>query len=70
MKCVITGKIAHYRDPTTGEPYYDLAAYKELIRRREEMKRIYNMKIEEKNTKTTGFGFTASNNNALPLIPS
>lgn len=32
--CVITGRAARYRDPTTGLPYADLAAYKELQRRR------------------------------------
>ena len=31
--CVITGKIAKYRDPKTGKGYHDLAAFKELRRR-------------------------------------
>lgn len=31
--CVITGKPARYRDPRTGHPYFDLAAFKELRRR-------------------------------------
>jgi hypothetical protein len=26
--CTITGKTARYRDPLTGEPYHDLAAFK------------------------------------------
>mmetsp|Transcript_578 Transcript_578/g.1395 ORF Transcript_578/g.1395 Transcript_578/m.1395 type:complete len:149 (+) Transcript_578:129-575(+) len=28
VKCAITGKPAKYRDPLTGLPYYDLAAFK------------------------------------------
>ena len=28
--CVITGKPARYRDPNTGQPYHDLAAFKQL----------------------------------------
>lgn len=32
-KCVITGKVARYRDPKTMMGYYDLAAFKELRRR-------------------------------------
>ena len=32
-KCVITGKIARYRDPKTMMGYYDIDAYKELRRR-------------------------------------
>lgn len=55
LKCVITGKVAHYRDPVTGEPYYDLAAYKELVRRREEMKKIVSLPLS---------------NTGLPLVPS
>ena len=31
--CVVTGKPARYRDPRTGHPYHDLAAFKELRRR-------------------------------------
>lgn len=34
--CVITGKPAKYRDPLTGQPYVDAAAFKELRRRRRE----------------------------------
>ena len=32
-KCVITGKIARYRDPETNRGYYDVEAFKELRRR-------------------------------------
>jgi len=32
-ECIITGKKARYRDPLTGESYYDLKAYRELRRR-------------------------------------
>ena len=32
--CVITGKPAKYRDPLTGQPYANAAAFKELRRRR------------------------------------
>lgn len=33
LTCAITGKIAKYRDPKTGEAYFDAAAFKELRRR-------------------------------------
>ena len=33
IKCVITGRPARYRDPRTGLPYYDSAAFKEIRRR-------------------------------------
>lgn len=33
--CAISGKPARYRDPKTGMPYHDLAAFKELRRRHE-----------------------------------
>mmetsp|Transcript_26737 Transcript_26737/g.35127 ORF Transcript_26737/g.35127 Transcript_26737/m.35127 type:complete len:315 (+) Transcript_26737:37-981(+) len=29
-RCVITGKVARYKDPKTGYPYYDLNAFKQL----------------------------------------
>lgn len=32
-KCVVTGKPARYRDPATGLPYYDLAAFQVLRQR-------------------------------------
>lgn len=35
-KCVITGKPARYRDPKTGLPYYDAAAFRELRRRHDQ----------------------------------
>ncbi|KAL7547832.1 hypothetical protein ACHAWF_011107 [Thalassiosira exigua] len=34
-KCVVTGKVARYRDPATMLGYHDLAAYKDLRRRAE-----------------------------------
>ena len=34
-KCVITGKVARYKDPKTKQYYHDLDAYKELQRRLE-----------------------------------
>ena len=33
--CAVTGKPARYRDPLTGQGYHDVAAFKELRRRRE-----------------------------------
>lgn len=33
VRCVITGQPARYRDPRTGLPYYDSAAFKEIRRR-------------------------------------
>ena len=33
--CAVTGKPARYRDPLTGRGYHDVAAFKELRRRRE-----------------------------------
>lgn len=33
VHCVVTGKVAKYRDPITGMGYYDMAAFKELRRR-------------------------------------
>ncbi|KAK9815667.1 hypothetical protein WJX72_007666 [[Myrmecia] bisecta] len=30
LRCVITGRPARYRDPVTGEPYADLAAFQQL----------------------------------------
>jgi vacuolar protein sorting-associated protein 72 len=32
-KCVVTGRLARYRDPETGLPYYNVAAFRELKRR-------------------------------------
>jgi len=34
-RCIITGKIARYRDPKTGKTYHDVTAFKELRRRLE-----------------------------------
>ena len=31
--CVITGQPAHYKDPLTGQPYLDAAAFKVLRQR-------------------------------------
>jgi vacuolar protein sorting-associated protein 72 len=32
-KCVITGKVAKYKDPRTGQPFFDKAAFAEVRRR-------------------------------------
>jgi len=32
-KCIVSGKVAKYRDPVTGQPYADLEAFQELRRR-------------------------------------
>ena len=37
-KCVVTGLPARYRDPRTGLPYYNAAAFKEIRRRHSQPK--------------------------------
>jgi len=60
-KCVITGKIARYRDPKTMLGYHDIDAYKEIRRRLEagELKISQPVRNNHRRTKSSG-----SNNGA------
>jgi len=49
--CAISGKPARYRDPKTGMPYHDLAAFKELRRRHERNEPINKKDMPTKSKK-------------------
>ena len=71
-KCVITGKIAKYRDPKTMLGYHDIDAYKEIKRRLEvgELKVAAVVRSDNRRRSGSGKGSGSNNNNAATIHKS